>query len=135
MANLESSDVTVTVAERQVIGRKKRVRGTIAFGNGLDTMPVGGVLLPALSAFGLSRNMDYIDLYPSDDNSRAPYQWNKATNRLMPIVDSMSPEVSAKLTEINAHITSTGAGNVGGGDGSSEDQPLRIVLNYVAIGW
>ncbi len=134
MAEILTSDVTVTVTERQIVRQKKVVRGTIAFGDGILGMPMGGVPLPLISAFGYIRGIDSLELYPSDDNSLQPYVWNATSNRLVPLIQELAPEVEAKLSEVNAHATGTGYGNTSAPD-FAEDKPMRTVLNYVATGW
>jgi hypothetical protein len=58
MADLASSDVTVVITDVRLMGRKRRVTGTIAFGDGAKTYPVGGVPLPSVGTFGFYRQMD-----------------------------------------------------------------------------
>jgi len=63
MTAIASTDVTITISKRQVMGRKLIVDGTITFGDGALTYPTKGVPLPAITAFGFKRNMDSLVVY------------------------------------------------------------------------
>ena len=134
MSEILITDVTVTVTERQIVRQKKIVRGTISFGNGILAVAPGGVPLPQISAFGYIRQIDNLELYPSDDNSLQPYTWNSTSNRLVPLVQELDPEVEGKLTEVNAHATGTGFASMAADD-MAGDVPLQTVLRFVATGW
>jgi hypothetical protein len=62
MAALTAASFTVTIKEVKLMGRKRYVRGTLAFGNGTDTYPTGGIPLPSFTSFGFYRQMDSLDL-------------------------------------------------------------------------
>ena len=134
MSEILITDVTVTVTEQRIEGRKKVNRGTISFGDGFLGMPMGGVPLPLISAFGMLKEITTLVVSPSDDNSLQPYVYNATSNRLVPLVQELAPEVEAKLNEVNAHTTGTGFGNASAVD-FAEDKPLRTVLNYIVTGW
>lgn len=53
MTAFASTDVTVTISKRDVVGREKRITGTIAYGDGSLTYATGGVPMPAVSYFRL----------------------------------------------------------------------------------
>lgn len=134
MSEILITDVTVAVTERRIEGRKKVNRGTITFGDSFLAMPVGGIPLPRLSAFGFISEMQTLTLSPTDDNSLQPYVYNATSNRLVPLDTDMSPEVEGKVNELNAHTTGAGAGATASTTGA-EDRPLTTVLNFVATGW
>ena len=134
MSEILITDVTVAVTERRIEGRRKVNRGTITFGNSILAMPMGGIPLPLLSAFGFISEMATLDLAPSDDNSLQPYVYNATTNRLVPLDTDMSPEVEAKLSQIPPGPTATVVGTTAATTGS-EDRPLQTVLNFIATGW
>lgn len=73
MADLAASDVTVTINARKIHGDRRYVDVTIAFGDGALELPTTGVPLPALSAFGLIKKLDYINLYQPSDS--AGHNW------------------------------------------------------------
>lgn len=134
MSEILITDVTVTVTERLIQGRKRIHRGTITFGNSILGMPMGGVPLPRISAFGMLRELATLELSPSDDNSLQPYVYNSTSNRLVPLDTDMSPEVEGKLSQVPPGVVSSVIGNIAATSGS-EDRPTQTVLNYVATGW
>lgn len=58
MADLASTDVTVTKNLEWRSGEKRYIRCSIAFGDGAKTYPTGGVPLPAYSSFGMKTKID-----------------------------------------------------------------------------
>lgn len=84
MANLAASDVTVTITEVRLMGRKRRVIGTIAFGDGAKTYPVGGVPMPAAASFGFYRQMDTLVVAskPGGQSSDFGPWWDGTNNKL-----------------------------------------------------
>ena len=134
MSEILITDVTVAVTERRIEGRKKINRGTITFGNGILAIAPGGVPLPLLSAFGFISELATLELSPSDDNSLQPYVYNATSNRLVPLIQELDPEVEGKLNEINAHTTGAGHAVMAAND-YSDDTPQQTVLKFVATGW
>ena len=63
MAALASSDVTVTITQRWREGKKRKTRGTLAFGDGSKTYPTAGVPLPAIASFGMQRQLDSLVIF------------------------------------------------------------------------
>lgn len=64
MANLESTDVTVTLSSRDKdIGRGRLNKNisiaTVTFGDGSKTYPAGGVPMPSIGNFGFQRAIDF----------------------------------------------------------------------------
>ena len=134
MSEILITDVTVAVTERRIFGREKRNRGTITFGNGILGMPMGGIPLPLISAFGMLRELTTLILSPTDDNSLQPYVYNSVSNRIVPLDTDMSPEVEAKLSQIPPGAVATVIGNVAATTGA-EDRPMTTILNFIATGW
>jgi hypothetical protein len=64
MANIASTDVTVTINSPKDLTRRRRFHlVTIAFGDGAKTIPTGGLVpLPAKSLFGMATIDDMIIL-------------------------------------------------------------------------
>jgi len=62
MANVLATDVTVTVNERWIEGRKRYADVTLAFGNGAATYGTG-IPMPAYTSFGMRRNLDSLRIY------------------------------------------------------------------------
>ncbi len=63
MAALASTDVTVTITQRWREGKKRKTRGTIAFGDGALTYSTAGVPLPAIGSFGMQRQLDSLHVF------------------------------------------------------------------------
>jgi hypothetical protein len=82
MADLVAADVTVTVDERTIVGKKRRNRVTITFGDGAKTYPAGGVPLPAFGSFGHIRNLDYLTIFDVDDASGIMWKYDRTNNKL-----------------------------------------------------
>lgn len=82
MADLAAANVTITVEERTIQGRKKRNRVKIAFGDGALTYPTNGVPMPAYGSFGMLRNLDYLNIFDSDDASGIIWKYDKDNNKL-----------------------------------------------------
>lgn len=81
MADLASSDITVTISERRIVGKKRRNYVTITFGDGAKTYPAGGVPMPAFSSFGMIRQLDHLNVL---DDSAGTFlvKYDKANNKL-----------------------------------------------------
>ena len=85
MANLASTDVTVTITDVRLAGRKRRVTGTIAFGDGALLYPVGGVPLPGVASFGFYRQMDTFIIIGNPGGANAltfAPTWDSTNNKL-----------------------------------------------------
>lgn len=82
MPDLAASDVTITIEERRIEGKKKKCRIKIEFGDGALTYPSGGVPMPAFSSLGLKRNLDYLAVFDSDDAQGIVWKYDKENNKL-----------------------------------------------------
>lgn len=82
MADLTAADVTVTVEQRQIVGKQKRNRVKIVFGNGTLTYPAAGVPMPAAEKFGMVRNLEYLTVFDHDDASGLMFKYDKDNNKL-----------------------------------------------------
>lgn len=82
MADLAAANVTVTVEERKIVGGQRRNRVKVAFGDGALTYPALGVPLPAASAFGLVRNLDYLSLFDNNDGVGIVWKFDKDNLKL-----------------------------------------------------
>ena len=113
------SDITVTINQRTVHGRKKRVEGTLEFGNGVDTMPPDGLPMPELSAFGFLRIMDEFRLYQRDGSTPLKIAYQEVDNKIV----FAEEEVDTLLD-----------GTIQFGTASAIETPLKMTVNFVAIG-
>lgn len=82
MVDLVAANVTVTVNERTIVGKKRRNRVTVAFGDGALTYPSGGVPMPAAANFGMIRNLDFLTLFDEDDASGIVWKYDRTNNKL-----------------------------------------------------
>ncbi len=73
MADLAPSDVTVTINSSKVRNDRRYVDVPIAFGDGALELPTTGVPLPSIANFGLTKKLDYVNLYQSAD--AAGFAW------------------------------------------------------------
>lgn len=89
MADLAASDVTVTINDRKIHGSQRNVDVTIAFGNGTLEYPTTGVPLPAIGSFGMTKKLDYVNLYQPTDS--AGHNWYiDITNSVIKILGKVS---------------------------------------------
>ena len=62
MAALTAASWTVTITSNEIMGRKRRVTGTLLLA-GTDTYPTGGVPMPAIGLFGMKRQLDSLTVF------------------------------------------------------------------------
>jgi hypothetical protein len=80
MADLASTDVTLTKIVKHRVGLLKQRIHQVAFGNGALTYPSGGVPLPALSYFELD-HVDFFDLKVVTINGLT-YKYDKTNHKI-----------------------------------------------------
>lgn len=114
MADLASSDVTVTLSERRIVAKKRRNILTITFGDGAKTYPAGGVPMPAFGSFGMTRQLDFLNVL---DDSAGPFlvKYDKTNNKLRfywptggggaaPVASATNPILTAGATAVTASL-------------------------------
>lgn len=85
MADIASTDVTVTIIKNQLVrgspGAERRNLVKIAFGDGSLTYGAG-VPLPGAAKFGMAKSLDY--LHPVDNDAGGTFVWkyDYANNKL-----------------------------------------------------
>lgn len=89
MVDLVAADVTITVEDRDIEGKKKRNRVKIAFGDGAKTYPTGGVPLPAFGVFGMVRNLDYLSLFDAEDAQGIVWKYDKENKKLRAYIEAL----------------------------------------------
>jgi hypothetical protein len=84
MPDLAAADVTIVIQHKSLHGRKRKIVGTVAFGDGAKTYPVGGVPMPAIGNFGMYRQMDSLIIsgYPGGSTSLFVPQYDVTNNKL-----------------------------------------------------
>jgi hypothetical protein len=98
MADIASSDVTVTVERRAIEGKTRRNRVKIVFGNGTLTYPAGGVPMPAASAFGMKVRLDYLTVFDSDDASGIMWKYDRENKKLRAFVQGAAHAAAGAAT-------------------------------------
>ncbi len=83
MAAILAANVTIAALEVRLVGRKRRVTGTLAFGDGALTYSTAGIPLPAISSFGFYRQMDTLKIIGVNAlTSDFLPSWVSSTNKL-----------------------------------------------------
>ena len=114
MAALASSDVTVTVNDRDIVGKKRRCRVTVAFGDGALTYPSGGVPLPTFASFGMTRNIDFLTCFDADDASGILWKYDRTNHKLRGYIQgaatsgALTTGISVAGLKSNNSLASTG---------------------------
>lgn len=81
MADLAATDVTITIEERWQTQRKRHSRVKIQFGDGVKTYPSGGVPMPAASAFGMARQLDYLKVIDDASGTLLVWKYDKVNKK------------------------------------------------------
>lgn len=108
MADLAAADVTVSISERRIVGKKRRNILTLTFGDGAKTYPTGGIPMPAAGSFGMVRNLDFLNVL---DDSAGVFlvKYDKTNNKLRYYWPSGGVNAPAAAAASVDPITMTGA--------------------------
>lgn len=118
MPAISATDVTVTILDRHIEGKKKRSQCTIAFGDGALTYPSGGVPLPADSSFGFKRAMDLLLISDGDDSNGFVWKYDATNKKLRGYQGDNDNVADAPLIELTTAAT-----------------PAAQALRVEAVGW
>ncbi len=118
MPFIQASDITVVITEVVFERRKKTVRGTLSFGNGVDMLPPDGLPRPTLTQLSLIRQLDELRLYPDDGSTPQTVEYQQTDNKIL---------FPGALSEQLADGTLQG--------GSDGEIPLKTTLRFVAVRW
>lgn len=156
MADIASSDVTITVQRKVVAGKRKRNRVKIAFGNGTLTYPnaAGGVPLPAFGNFGFKRFIEFLSITDENDASGIVWKYDQENHKLRGYIpgivvgaagaatlDDFPADTTADplMTAVSYSLTNnTGAGTKYLGaqkELAAAAAPAAQVLYAEAVGW
>lgn len=117
MAALTANSWTVTITERHIHHKERVVRGTMEI-PGVDTYPTGGIPLPAISAFGMIRNLEKLIVFAHDSLTTSPHaSWDK-TNAKLQLYGDAATGADASLPQLPNTAT-----------------PGPRVFRFEAIGW
>jgi hypothetical protein len=114
------ASAVVTVNERRIYGsgKKRRNRITITFGDGVNTYPAGGVVLPTFGSFGMTRQLDYVLLVDASNPDGFVYKYDQTNNKLR-IYSEQAVALNAPLLEVSAAFVPA----------------LNVTLTGEAVGW
>jgi hypothetical protein len=83
MAALDANDITVVVTDRWINGTKRYSTGTLAIA-ATDTYSTGGIPLPAKHYFGMTRQIDVLEVFGSAGNTTEyKYAYDRAAHTLV----------------------------------------------------
>ena len=104
MANLASTDVTVTIAQanRHILGKIKMAEGTVAFGDGALTYPNGGVPMPAIGNFGMNKELSSLNIMDSSADGLI-YKYDQDNHKIK-IFTPAPPIVFEEVVTVTANI-------------------------------
>ena len=154
MADLAAGNVTVTIEERRIIGKQRRNRVKITFGDGALTYPANGVPMPAFGSFGMVRNLDYLNVLDQDDATGVFWKYDKENNKLRAYVQGITVGAAGAAVLDDFPVTAgfgvTGSRSVGlSGPAGAEttrlgalkeavaasDAPAATTIYAEAVGW
>lgn len=121
MADLVAGDVTVTVEEENIIGKKRWHFVKIAFGDGSLTYPANGVPMPAAAKFGMRTLLNRLIVLDSDDAQGILWKWDKENNKLRAYI-------------LGVHVTAAGAGTLDDFPIDTTAEPLAEAASIGAVG-
>lgn len=82
MAALVAGDVTVTTSTVRIAGGRREVEVTVAFGDGTDTYPSGGVPMPTRESWGMIERLTDFNITEGDAALGNIYKYDKANNKI-----------------------------------------------------
>lgn len=120
MAAITAGSMTVAITSRVRTGKRKMHRGTLTFGNGVDTYSLTGIPLPDKGKFGFSRVFeDLIVTGVGGGLTDYGYRFNKGIiNRLQLFGDRAAAAAGAPFAEATA-----------------AEAPSARTVTFIAYGW
>jgi len=109
MAAIASTDVTVTVLERNILGKLRMNECKIQFGDGALTYPAGGIPMPAIGAFGMNKEVKGLTWYDESNGDGFVYKYDK-TNRAIRIYSQGVALDAAGTETLDDHAVTAGVG-------------------------
>lgn len=98
MADFATTDITLTLQERRIVGKKRRNIVKIQFGDGALTYPAGGVPMPAFDKFGMTRQLDFLNILDQDDSNGLFWKYDKDNNKLRAYVQGYAHAAAGAAT-------------------------------------
>jgi hypothetical protein len=113
MAALTSASVVVTVNERRIVGKKRRNRVTIVFGDGVSTYPALGVPMPTAGSFGMIRQLDFLHVYDESNPDGYIYKYDSVNNKIRIYAQGVNTGATAAADSASGALAKTSAGAEG----------------------
>ncbi len=98
MADIASTDVTITVQKVRRYGKYKTNLVKIAFGNATLTYPSGGVPLPSGLSFGLRKELQSLSLVDEDDASGIQWKYDAENKKLRAYLQGVTVGAAGSAT-------------------------------------
>lgn len=102
-----TGDITITVNDRNIEGKKKRNRCTITLGTGENDYPPAGIPLPTYPSWGMVRNIEYIHMYDSNATDGTVWKYSASGHALRGYIQTTTTAVA--LAELATTVTITGS--------------------------
>lgn len=152
MADLAASNVTVTIERREIVGKLRRNRVKIEFGDAALTYPANGVPMPTYSSFGMKQRLDYLIIIDADDDDGLFWKYDKENNKLRAFVQGYAVGAAGAVAmddfPVTAAfgVTASASVSLAGTAGSATNRlgalveasggaPAASVLYAEAVGW
>ena len=98
MADLASTDVTITVVQARRTERARQNRVKIEFGDGALTYPTGGVPLPDFGNFGLKKSLEYLILFDENDATGIVWKYDYDNKKLRGYIQGVTVSAAGAVT-------------------------------------
>lgn len=107
MADLASTDLTLTLQSQHRDGTRKVHVYKIEFGDGALTYPAGGVPLPAKESFGMAHELAYLRVIDSDDSQGIVWKYDYANKKLRGYIQGVDVSAAGAATLDDFPINTT----------------------------
>jgi hypothetical protein len=111
MTDFVAGDVTVTVNDRKLLGKQRRNRVTVAFGDGALNYPAGGIPLPTFASWGMVRNIDFVTFFDENDAAGIVWKYDRTNHKLRGYIGGFEvASTAAADTKRDATVTTASLG-------------------------
>lgn len=105
MADITASgDITVTVENKAIEGKRKRNRCKVLLSTGGNDYPAGGIPMAPFGKLGMVRFLDYMSFFDQNDADGTHWKYDKENNKLR---GYRVGATGAELAEITAGTATT----------------------------
>lgn len=127
MADIAATNVAVTVEHKEVVGKKRRNRVKLVFGDDALTYPAGGVPLPAFGKFGMKRNLDFLNIFDTSSAKGHVWKYDTANKKVRCYVQGALVGAAGSQTLDDFPVTA--------GDGVTSDTHLSLKAGSATVRW